>query len=229
MIRYAVRIQEGSRPHLRIVQAEGPDDAAREVIRQLNGGPEHLLGAKIAVWEHGKLPRSLNPLFIKSVDPYETTPDIHEVQVIREELRRARWLERKAQLEALKERESHQFEEPFDRWIEAYEASPSPEFFSLPVEMRHDCHELRERLKHVSPGDMTATQARFAAIVTGFGDLYRYEMHAIQEHLSETLEMLHHRLAGLGDQPAPSSDSVPPLERLAHLISGTPAHAANGI
>jgi hypothetical protein len=218
MKRYAVRIQEGSRPHLRLVRAACPDDAAREVIRQLNGGPEHLLGAKIAVWEHGKLQRNPSPLFIKSVEPYETTPDIHVVQAIREELRRARWLEKKARVDAMKELENHQFEEPFKRWIEAFEATPGANFFELSAELRHDCQELRERLKHVSPGDMTAIQAKFAGIVTGFGDLHRYEMHAIQEHLSETLEMIHHRLAGLGDEPHAATDDVPAHERLANLI-----------
>lgn len=223
MKRFAVRIQEGARPHLRIVRANGPDEAAREVVRRLDSGPDRLLGAKIAVWEHGKLHKNMSPLFIKSLDPFETTPDIHVVQAIREERRKTRWLETKARAEKMKEEECHHVDEPFERWIDEFsrtkeEIGGDGGFFDLPLAVRSDCLDLRDRLKHVSPGEMSPAQARFASIVSSFPDLYRYEMHAIQERLSETLEVMHHRLAGLSDTETGNAEELPPFERLAHLI-----------
>ncbi len=215
---FAVRIQEGARPHLSIVRAEGPDAACLEAIEQLKGDAERLLGAKIAVWEHGSLHRSSTPLFIKSVRPFEATPDIHVIQAIREELRRARWRETKARAEELKHRESHQFEEPYERWLEAHQPEPGRGFFELPTEVRRECLELRDRLKHVPPGQMTRVQARFIAVFSGFDDLHRFELHAVQERLAETLEMVHHHLAGLADRNERRDEELPPLERLAHLI-----------
>jgi hypothetical protein len=225
MKRFAVRIQEGSRPHLRIVNADSPDNAARDVVAILNGGPERLLGARIAVWEHGILHKNMSPLFIKSVNPFEVTPDIHVVQAIREKRRREKWLETKARAEALKERESHLFEEPYQRWIEAYGElgeKATGNFFDLPSDLRHECVELREQLRQVSLGDLTDIQARFAAICSGFGDLYRFEMHVTQERLAETVELIHHRIAGMAnpthDAGKHAMEEVPPLERLAQLI-----------
>lgn len=225
MKRFAVRILEGSRPHLRIINADNPDDAAREVVAMLDGGPERLLGARIAVWKHGTLHKNMSPLFIKSVDPFEVTPDIHVVQAIREKRRRERWMKTQAVAVAMKEKEKHQFEEPYERWLESYqglEGKKEGEFFSLPSEMRHECLDLREHLRQVSPGDMTDVQACFAAICSSFGDLYRYEAHATQERLAETVELIHHRIAGMAnpthDASKDAMEEVPQLDRLAKLI-----------
>ncbi len=225
MKRFAVRILEGSRPHLRIINAASPDDAAREVVAMLDGGPERLLGARIAVWEHGTLHKNMSPLFIKSVDPFEVTPDIHVVQAIREKRRRERWMKTQAVAVAMKEKEKHQFEEPYERWIESYlalEGKAEGEFFGLPAEMRHVCLDLRDHVRQVSPGDMTDVQARFAAICSSFGDLYRFEAQATQERLAETVELIHHRIAGMANPTHDASknamEEIPPLERLAQMI-----------
>lgn len=224
---FAVRIQEGARPHLRVVQAESPDSAAVLVIRQIDDG-DRLLGAKIAVWEHGSLHKNASPLFIKSIHPFETTPEIQVALAIREESRRAKWLELKARAEELKVREMHEFERPFERWIGEFEqAGGGAGFFGLSPGLRRDCFELRDRLKHVTPGQMTEVQARFAGIVAGFSDLHRFEMHSLHEHLAETLEVIHHRLAGIGESAPRRRDESPSMEKLASLIGITVAKNPN--
>lgn len=223
--RFAVRIQEGSRAHLKIVKVEGPDEAALEVIEQLDGEGDRLLGAKIAVWEHGTLQKNTSPLFIKSIRPYETTPDIHVVQAIREEARRSRWKATRELAEEEKKRKSHRFEEPYERWLETHYDEEVANFFDLPLEARRECLELRDHLKHVSPGQMTEIQARFAGAVSKYEDLYRYEMHAIQDNLMATLEMIHQHHAGATEAVHAGANEATQRDRLASLI-GTPG---NGI
>ena len=108
--RFAVRIQEGARPILRIVEAENTDEAALQVINQLDADGDRLLGAKIAVWVHGTLQKNSSPLFIKSIKPFEVTPDSHLIQTIKEEARRAKWLETQALAKKEKERKLFRFE-----------------------------------------------------------------------------------------------------------------------
>lgn len=221
--RFAVRIQEGARAHLKIVHAEDPDEAALRVIEQLDGKGDRLLGAKVAVWEHGTLQKNTSPLFIKSIRPFETTPDIHVVQSIREEVRRSRWEATRVLAQKEKNRKSHRFEEPYERWLETHYDEELKSFFSLPLEARRECIELRDHLKHVSPGQMTEIQARFAGVVSGYRDLYRYEMHAIQEHLIGTLEVIHQHQAGVSEAPAPAGNEATQRDRLASLI-GSPGN-----
>ena len=219
--RFAVRIQEGARPHLKIVKAEGPDEAASMVIEQLDGEGDRLLGARIAIWEHGTLHKNLSPLFIKSIRPFEATPDVHVVQTIREEARRARWLETQALIEEEKARQSHHFEGPFERWLEEHCNEEETSFFSLPLEARRECIELRDHLKHVPLGEMTEVQARFAGVVTSYEDLYRYEMHSVQEHLAASLEMIHHDFAGEANEEGANDDRDHQRGRLADLLGGS--------
>jgi hypothetical protein len=218
MKRFAVRIEEGARAHFKIVNAEGPDQAAIAVIDQLDGSGDRLLGAKIAVWEHGTLQRSHSPLFIKSIRPFETTPDINVVQAIREEYRRARWNNTKELAERERKRKSHQFEEPYEHWLETHYDGEGREFFSLSLEARRECIELRDHLKHVSPGQMTEIQARFAGVVSGYRDLYRYEMHTIQTNLLTTLEMIHQHHAGTSELVHSAGNESTQRDRLASLI-----------
>ncbi|MEP4076276.1 hypothetical protein [Haloferula sp.] len=219
--RYAVRIQDGARAHLKIVNAEVPDDAAVLVIEELDSEGDRLLGAKIAVWEHGTLQKSMSPLFIKSLRPFESTPDINVVQAIREEARKARWLEMRALAVKEKERKSHHFEEPYERWLEEHFDEEEQEFFSLPMEARRECLELRDHLKHVSPGQMTEVQARFAGVVAAYSDLYRHEMHSLQEHMHATLEMIHQHQAGESDGVKEGGNMETQRERLASLIENS--------
>lgn len=216
--RFAVRIEEGARAHLKIVNEEGPDQAAMAVIDQLDGSGDRLLGAKIAVWEHGTLQKNNSPLFIKSIRPFETTPDINVVQAIREEARRARWNNTKALAERERNRKSHRFEEPYQHWLETHYDGESGDFFSLPLEARRECIELRDHLKHVSPGQMTEIQARFAGIVSGYRDLYRYEMNMIQTNLLTAMEMIHQHQAGTSEPGQSVGNESTQRDRLASLI-----------
>jgi len=218
--RFAVRIQEGVRAHLKIVSTVGPNEAAVEVIEQLDGEGDRLLGAKISVWEHGTLQKNTSPMFIKSIQPFETTPDIHVVQTMREDARRIRWQATKDLVVKEKERKSHKFEEPYEKWLAKHYDEEVKTFFSLPLESRRECLELREHLKHVTPGQMTEVQARFAGVVSGYTDLYRHEMHAIQENLLATLEMIHHHHAGVTGGPSAEEIETTQRDRLANLIGG---------
>lgn len=223
--RFAVRIQEGARPILRIVEAENTDEAALQVINQLDADGDRLLGAKIAVWVHGTLQKNSSPLFIKSIKPFEVTPDSHLIQTIKEEARRAKWLETQALAKKEKERKLFRFEEPYQQWLGDHAAEGESEFFALPEDLRRECIELRDRLRHVSPGQMTDVQARFAGVVSGFMDLYRFEMQSIQENLVATLDVIHHHHAG-GAMNA-SGNKTSQRDRLVGLL-GSSASSNSG-
>lgn len=225
MKRFVVRIQDGARPHLKVIEADTPDEAAERMIRGLDHD-EALLGAKICVWEHGKLQRNRSPLYIISLDPFEVSPDLHAALALREERRRAKWLEAKTKGGETLARTLHEHDEPYEHWLAA--ASRATEeglagFFGLPSEVRREGIDLREQLKHVPPGLMSPVQARFAAAMAGFHDLHRHESHLLQERILESLEAVHHRLAGMEEPfPLDGADGFAPLGKLASLIGAAP-------
>jgi hypothetical protein len=155
-------------------------------------------------------------LFIKSIRPFEVTPDSHLIQTIREEARRAKWLETQTLAKKEKERKLFRFEEPYQQWLNDHAAEGKTEFFSLSEDARRECIELRDRLKHVSPGQMTDVQASFAGVVSGYMDLYRFEMRSIQENLAATLDVIHHHHAGGGLNAG--VNKIHQRDRLAGLI-----------